>query len=177
MMSDIRCPTCCGPKVVAGLMRCQENVASSFLPMSAGSAFPTKGIPVPHSFLACLGCGHLWSAIDPQRLRDFLGASGQELARQEIDEIDRGPGRDLPDTEWGRMVGGRISELDALAREGGTALLRRYRDMRGVTWDIAAKEARHWHRLPRAEKMALFGWVPKTKSPKDDLGELLTFDR
>lgn len=165
------CPICGGAKLIAGFMSGGEGWAGNFVPLSTRHG---PGVHVgARSFRSCLGCGHLWSSLDPKLLRKFIHESRDEMARQELDELDYGTCYDLPDTEWGRMVGGYISELDALARGHQTAVLRRYREMRGVTWDVAAKEATHWRSLTRSEKLELFGWVPKTKPAKDDLGELL----
>ena len=167
-MSDTRCPACSGSKIVIGPMHSSEAYGVRFAPLSCG--YPALPL-ISSYFHACFGCGLLWSTFDPETLRSVLRASGQEIAKQEIDEIDYGPCRDLPDSDWGRMVGASISELDKLARDGRTALLRRYRDMRGVTWDVAAMEATHWRQMTREEKLGRFGWVAKVKPPKDDLDE------
>lgn len=173
-MPDERCPACGGTKIVAGSMQGPESALSAFVPHSARNVFAlNQGLSPSAPFRACLGCGLLWSAIEPASLTGHMRASGRELARQEADELEYGPCRELPDTEWGRMVGGYVAELDAMARAGGNGLLRRYRDMRGVTWDVANQEAGRWAKLTREEKLGLFGWVPKAKPSKDDLGELL----
>ncbi len=172
-MDSPRCPTCGGSKIVAGAMLGVDSTGAAFVPMSSRTTFNPNCVSPSSGFHACLDCGLLWSHIPPDAIRNHLRASKIPLAMQEVDELEFGPFRDLPQTEWGRMIGGHISELDALARAGGTALLRRYRDMRGVTWDVAAREATHWRRLTREQKLELFGWKPKTKPPKDDLAEIL----
>ena len=88
--------------------------------------------------------------------------------RQHIEELDGGPFRDLPDTDVGHWIGAAISEIDALVRAGSSAAVRRYRELRGVTWDQAIRETRDWSGLTRGEKLELFGWVPKKKPALDD---------
>lgn len=146
-MSDAPCPACSGSKIVTGRMQDADQFSFRFAPAS---------------------CSHP-RVTPPEALRTILRSSGWEIAKQEIDEIDHGPCRDLPNSDCGRMVGASIWELDKLARAGRSALLRRYRDMRGVRCDVAAKEATHWRQLTREEKLELFGWVAKVKPPKDDL--------
>jgi hypothetical protein len=118
---------------------------------------------------ACVSCGHVWTTLDPARLRGVIRSSGEEIARQELDEIDFGPHRGLPDTELAREIADKVAELDALCRSGKVGVAGRYRELRGVTWDQALKETRDWVRLTREEKLALFGWETKKKVPIDDL--------
>jgi hypothetical protein len=121
---------------------------------------------------ACLSCGLVWSAVDPDRLRFLIADHGLELARQHLDEIDHGPYRDLPASDAAREIGDRVAELDALARAGAHGpMVRRYRELCGVTWDQAHRDVKDWPRLTREAKLELFGWVPKTKKDEfDDFG-------
>ncbi len=120
----------------------------------------------PH---VCVSCGHLWSSIDPQALRDYIQAHGSELLKQRIDESDHGPYRGLPDSELAHEIADKVAEIDALVQCGKPGAAGRYRELRGVTWDQAIKETRNWRDLKRDEKLAFFGWEPKKKQPVDDL--------
>jgi len=119
---------------------------------------------------ACVLCGHVWSSVDPASLRAFIHDFADEIGRQHLDEITCGPYRDLPDTDFARAVAEKVWRLDILVRSGrhGRAV-REYRDMKAVTWDQAHKDLAGWATLSRAEKLALFGWVPKKKGPIDEL--------
>lgn len=172
-MPEARCPACGESKSIAGTMPGPDSAEGRFVPANTGVLFNRTGVPMRcEPFRACMACGLVWATLDPVAIRAFIRAHGKELAGQWLDEIDHGPCRDLPDTEWGRRVGGSISELDALARAGTSALVRRFREIRGVTWDVALKEAGRWPQMTREEKLEFFGWVGKEKTPKDDLGEL-----
>jgi len=107
--------------------------------------------------------------MEPTRLRRFLQV--HELGRQYLDELERGPYRDLPDVDLAREIGDHVAELDAIARNSiAGKVVRRYRELRGVTWDQALKDASDWAELTRPEKLALFGWIPKkAKEFFDDL--------
>jgi hypothetical protein len=117
---------------------------------------------------ACVSCGLVWSSVDPDALREYIARNGQEIARQQLDAFDRGPFRDLPDTDLAREIGAAVAEVDALCSAGSSAVPRRYRELRGVPWDQALRETRNWSRLTRAEKLELFGWAPKKKAVLDD---------
>jgi hypothetical protein len=168
-METDRCTACGEPTVVVGqISTWQEGrVGHVFAPRNCRSSWP--GVPTAGGFRACVSCGHVWSWVDPSRLRSWIESQGEEIARQELDEIDHGPYRGLPDVAAVREVAEKIAEIDALARSGKTGAAGRYRELRGVTWDQALKEASGWTRLTRREKLALFGWTPKKKVPVDDL--------
>ena len=142
-----------------------------FAPAHARYSRNRPGVPLrPGTFRACASCGHVWSSLDPRALRDFVAEYGDELLRQHLDELERGPFRDLPDTELARSIGARVAELDAPAWEGKPGVIGRFREMTGLTWDEAIKLVSRWARLTREEKLALFGWRPKAKKgPIDDL--------
>ncbi|MDG3002195.1 hypothetical protein [Paludisphaera mucosa] len=128
---------------------------------------PGAGFGLP-AFSACFTCGLVWSSVEPDALRGFIHRRGEEIARQHLDEIERGPFRDLPDTDLAREIGAAIADVDALSRAGSSAVPRRYRELRGVPWDQALHDTRNWRRLTREEKLELFGWAPKKKSALDD---------
>src|SRR4051812_39959652 len=128
-MTQTKCPGCGGLKTIAGSMPGPDAGSSRFVPDHTRLFFNRSGVELARPrFRACLDCGLVWAAIDPARVRAFITEFGEEIARQQLDEMETGPFRDLPDTEWGRQIGGYISELDALARDGGP-LMRRYRDI------------------------------------------------
>lgn len=145
-MDIVRCPVCASEKVVRGIAAQGGPGRTLFL---LPRVDPLSGLPLGARMQGCLACGHLWSSFDPDRFRAHVAEQGCELDRQYLDEVERGPNRDLPDTELGRGIGAHIAELDALARGHATALIRRYRDLRDVTWDDAIREAARWPRLTR----------------------------
>lgn len=157
-MDRVSCPRCG-----------QAPVASSAL------LYP----PSPYAGMAprwaCLGCGLAWSEHDPDLARAAIRAHGGELGRQLLDEVDRGPMRDLPDTAAAREVAAKVADIDHHARcSPENILARRYRELTGATWDEAVAAARNWRHLRREEKLARLGWVPKKAGPVDDLAEPLT---
>jgi hypothetical protein len=162
------CPACGAATILKGFIAFGEGYATQFVPNHC-RATRTQGVPTAVTARACAACGHVWMTLDPGRLREYVATHGEEIARQELDELERGPYRDLPDTAVAREVADKVAELDHLARGRAVGVVGRYRELRGVTWDIALKEAGDWHRLTRAEKLALFGWTPKKKVALDDL--------
>jgi hypothetical protein len=171
-MESQRCPSCGKPTVILGLaIAGRENVhGASFLPRNCRPSHAGNGIPLQGGALfACVSCGHAWTNLNPCRLRDHIETHGQEIAKQELDEIDRGPYRDLPATSLGREIGDKIREIDRLVRDGRIGHIGRYRELRGVIWDQAIKETRNWADLTREEKLELFGWISKKKPPVDGL--------
>ena len=165
-MKPACCPHCQSANAVLGDMTGAEGYAHSFAPRNCRYFRPNAGIAPSGAFYACASCGLVWTAVDPGKLRAFIAAHGEELARQQLDEFDRGPFRDLPDTEIGRKIGAKVAAVDAAARAGKAT--RKYRELRGVTWDQAFKDTTNWARLTRQEKLELFGWVAKKKAPVDD---------
>ena len=160
-MEAPRCPRC---RQAAVVFSSPYVPAEGFVPRHSGVF--ANPVPTP-ARSACVACGLVWSSVDPARIREVIGAYGGELARQHLDEIDRGPYRGLPDTAAAREIGDKVAEVDALVRSGAPAA-GRYREMRGVTWDEAHRDVRRWHELTRDEKLELFGWVAKKKPAVDD---------
>jgi hypothetical protein len=171
MTEPERCPRCNETAVVAGTTYSQGGCVAGFVPHNARQFWGPGAVAVAERFQACLSCGHLWSHLAPAKLRQFLQNHTGEIGRQYLDEIERGPYRDLPDTELARMIGEHVAEIDALVRSGDTSkAVRRYRGLRGVIWDQAIKDVDAWANLTRPEKLALFGRIPKkAKAPFDDL--------
>jgi hypothetical protein len=152
--------------VVAGP---ENNVGQGFAPRNCRPSWQAAALAVAGAFRACVSCGHVWNRVDPARLREHIASCGDELARQELDEIDRGIYRDLPDIAAAREIAEKVAAIDALIRAGKTGAVGLYRELKGVTWDQALHETGRWARLTRDEKLALFGWLPKKKVRVDDL--------
>lgn len=167
-MTIERCPACNEAAVVHGEF---PEGGYGFVPHRARLFRGQRDVALSDlKARACVSCGHVWSSLDPAALRDFIRRYGDELGRQHLDEIMGGAHRDLPDTDFGRALAERVWRLDVLVRSGRHhQAVREYRDMRAVTWDQAHKDMIGWANLPRAEKLALFGWFPKKKGPIDEL--------
>lgn len=162
------CPRCNVATVVNGQVGTPAAVIA-FIPDHARPSRSLMGVALKHG--ACLSCGHVWTYLDPSELRRFIKTQTKEPGRRPLDEIDRGPYPDLPGTELSQEIGLKVAEIDALVRSGNFGkAVRRYRELRGVTWDQAIKDAGNWAELKRPAKLALFGWAPKKeKEPFDDL--------
>jgi hypothetical protein len=164
------CPACGKSTVVSGgIVSGGEGGGLRFAPHNCRVWRLVSGVNLLSSFQACMSCGHAWTMLDPTKLRGFIEEYGEELAQQELEEFDGGRYRGLPDTDLAREVADKVAEIDTLVRCGHGAI-RRYRELKGVTWDQAIKQAGGWADLSREEKLALFGWVAKTeKVPADEL--------
>lgn len=172
-MEPERCPACNEPAVMPGQFLASGDYGTGCggFGLERSRLFRTPpAAPLAANARACVSCGHVWSKIDPLKLRENIWKHGSEIDRQHLDEIDDGPFRDLPDTALARALGAKVQEIDALARTGrwGEAV-RRYRDLQGVTWDQAHKDMNNWMNMHREDKLALFGWAPKKKGPVDEL--------
>ena len=164
------CPACGASKVVAGAMLAGEGVVAvdQFLPRRTRAGRGMLGVRTA-AFRACVSCGHLWSAVDPGKLRDQIRDRGDGLALEQLDDFDLGPLRGLPETDLAREVAAKVAEINALVYASRTsAATRRFRDLAGVTWDRAIEVMRKWPDLPRGEKLELFGWVAKKPGPADE---------
>lgn len=169
MTGSERCPRCNGTTLVNGEVHGDQH-GIAFTPRHARPFWNPGGVAIERHARGCLTCGHLWLHVDPARLRRFIQDCTGEIGRQFLDELERGPYRDLPNTTLARRIGEHVAELDALIRDGAHGkAVRRYREMRGVIWDQAVKDVGGWAELTRPEKLALFGWLPKKKEPFDDL--------
>ena len=169
MTEPERCPHCGGTTLVNGEVRGDQH-GVAFMPRHARPFWNPGGVAIERDARACLTCGHLWLHVNPAELRRFIQDRTGEIGRQFLNEIERGPYRDLPATTLARQIAEHVAEIDSLVRDGfhGKAV-RRYREMRGVIWDQAINDLRNWANLTRPEKLALFGWIPKKKEPFDDL--------
>lgn len=167
-----RCPNCNEPTVVHGRFISVNAKHGDGFVLARPRLF--KRVPfVPYDnwrVRACASRGHVWSSLDPARLREVMLKQGDEIDRQHLDEIDHGPLRDPPDTEPARAAGEKVWEIDVLVRSGRwDEAVRKYRELRGVAWDQSHKDLKKWRSMPRWEKIALFGWVSKKKGPVDEL--------
>lgn len=166
-----RCPFCKEAAVIAGWIAETRSVAGEFVPERTRILRLSRGVALNSPVTrACASCGHVWSALNPAALRDFIRNCGDELGRQQLDEIINGPYRDLPDTDFARSVAEKVWRIDVLIRSGRfNVAVREYRDMKAVTWDQAHKDMNNWAIMRREDKLALFGWAPKKKGPVDEL--------
>ncbi len=160
-MTEDPCPRCRGTDVAV------LDAAGPFSgPLYAGFVLRPRhckgGAAPPLQFSACLACGLVWPTVDPEALRTAIRSQGDELARQRLDALDRGPFRDLPDSDAARDIAAAIAEIDALIYSRRNPV-RRYRELRGVTWDQAHADVKAWPGLTREQKLELFGWPPSKK--------------
>jgi hypothetical protein len=124
--------------------------------------FARPGVALRHGFLSCLSCGHVWTRLAPDELRHFIRTHGDELVKQCLDFLERGPDRDLPDVPEARLAGLGVAEIDALMLAGQLpAATRRLRELTGRTWDQVVDSMRHWRDLKRPQKLEMLGWVSK----------------
>jgi hypothetical protein len=174
-MDARRCPVCASLAVVAGKLAVPGEAAAGFYFVPVGTRGPTwrtGGVRLPQVLHACAACGHLWTSVGADVLREFLARHGTELAQQLLAAREHGPGHDLPDCPEARQAATHTAEIDALVLEGRQPeATRRYRELARVTWDQAVDTVRTWRDLGRAEKLALFGWRPK--EPAGDPGHPL----
>jgi hypothetical protein len=161
-METPRCPACGKSTVIVGQVTSGDGSANTFVPTNCRAWRLVKGVNLPYAFQACVSCGHAWTMLDPAKLRAFIEEYGEELTQQLLEDFVGGRYRGLPDTDLAREVADHVAEIDALVRSGYGAI-RRYRELKGVTWDQAIKQVGGWSNLSREEKLALFGWVAKMK--------------
>ena len=168
------CPRCGGEKFVGGQCVGGEGPAWQFAPNQIRSFRLKAGVWLTTGFSACLSCGHLWGAVDPNALRSFLLKYGNELAKQNLDRLDGVLLPDLLATESGRAVAAILAALDRLVLLDKAAdLPEKFQAMTGVTWEEASKATRKWQHLTRDEKLDRLGWIVTPKHSLDDLAEPL----
>jgi hypothetical protein len=98
-------------------------------------------------------------ALAPDDLRKFIRHCGTELAKQQLECLEKGPYHDLPDSDMARQAADYVVEMDSLVLAGrqGEAT-RRFRELTGGIWDQAVEKLQYWTSLKRSEKLACFGW-------------------
>jgi hypothetical protein len=120
------------------------------------------GVALPAEYLACASCGLVWTSTVPAEIRSFIEKYGTEVGRQHFKSLELGPDHGVPDVPEARQAAERASEIDALVLVGQRGPATRwYRQWTGGTWHDAQEALRSWHRLKRAQKLALLGWAPK----------------
>ncbi len=163
-MKNCVCEKCGAATVLPGYLRTHGDFDGQAYFLPAGA---TRGAGVQVVFRACWSCGHVWTSLGPEALRDSVCAHGNELTRQHLIRCEEGPYHDLPDISEARRAGDGVAEIDQLMLEGNSVeAARRYRHLTGQIWDDVHAAMRQWIDLPRDRKLALFGWSPK-KRPED----------
>ena len=167
-METDTCEKCGAATVVPGQLRTPGDLdGMTFVP--AGT---TRGFGVRAVFRACLSCGHVWTSVMPEALRDSIRKHGHALARQYLIRCEKGPYYDLPDIPEARRAADGVAEIDLLMLEGNNVeAVRRYRQLTGQIWDDVHEAMRQWAELSRERKLALFGWSTKQK-PEDEPANL-----
>jgi hypothetical protein len=162
-----RCPKCNATTVIPGQIPVNLGVANCLVP----NGTLVGGVNL--TFLACWSCGHVALSVKPEELRGYLGRSGSALIQQHVKRIEAGPYHGLPDCAEARKAADGVIQIDCLIMEGKQPeATRLFRELTGKTWDQAIDDIRGWRDLIRAEKLARFGWAPKSTS-KPDQSELL----
>jgi hypothetical protein len=167
-MDSICCPMCKATVIIPGRLGVAYpgNPAVNFVPGGIPVSSSRAGVEV--RFSSCLSCGHVWASLEPDKLRSCIQVQGDEMVRQWLDFLERGPDRDLPDVPEARRAAHRVAEIDALVLANQyPAATRRLRELAGVTWDHSVNAIRDWRGWKREQKLELFGWVSK-ESIKDD---------
>lgn len=168
-MSSERCPQCSGTQV---LLNCafkgQGDYGVRFVPTGVLTtpwdlgAFASSDFT---GFRLCLSCGHLWSRLNPGRVRTLIATHGTKLGKQYLETVLNGPDHDLPDVPEARAAAEGVAQIDVLLIGHKTPeATRRLRELTGMTWDQAIAAVLGWSDYDRAKKLALLGWEPKEKA-------------
>jgi hypothetical protein len=173
-MDAERCPKCNAFTVVAGHVTPglgeMRDTHFCFVPIGTRPLRWKTGVVLRNAFLACSSCGHFWTSLAPNELRDFIEDYGRELAKQHLESLEA-ERHGLPDCPKAREAGRRVATIDALMlADKQPEATRRYRQLTGTTWDQAIDTICHWRDLKRPQKLALFGWYPKDPPQADDSG-------
>ena len=84
------------------------------------------------SFLACISCGHVGTAVTPYELRSAIERHGNELIKQHLELWKRDRYHDLPDIPEAHQAADRVAEIDGWILAGSPLeALRRYRLLTG----------------------------------------------
>jgi hypothetical protein len=164
------CPNCRGSKILPGRVNSHAEVAPTWLvPAVANSIRWNIGIALSPAFHCCLSCGHVWTRLNPDQLRAFVGLNGTKLSKQYLEILDKGPYHDLPDLPAAREAADKVAELDALLiAVKDQEATRRFRELTGTTWDRAIAIVRKWRNYERETKLTLVGWHTKKKAESDE---------
>ena len=79
----LNCPTCASTVIVAGrllLSGGDDGWVTRFYPKGIRFLTLSKSVPLSNGqlFNACVDCGHAWSKVNTQELRELLEKSGDE---------------------------------------------------------------------------------------------------
>jgi hypothetical protein len=166
-METENCPKCGASTVQHGFVCGGQSVpAVLFIPWHVRLLRWKQGVPLNDAtFHCCVSCGHLWAGLSPEKLRSFVDAYGDELAKQDLEPIDAESSDGLLDSAEGRQASDGVAEIDALIRAGKMGhATRRYRELTQKPWGEANNATLGWRGLTRVQKLALFGWSPKILS-------------
>jgi hypothetical protein len=148
----------------------EGGIATIFVPIGMQAVFARPGVWLHHGSLSCLSCGHVWTRLAPDQLRQFIRTNGDELVKQCLDSLEHGPDHGLPDVPEARLAGLGVAEIDALVLAGQLpAATRRLRELTGRTWDEVVNAMRVWRGLKRPEKLEMLGWVSKERLKENEL--------
>jgi hypothetical protein len=126
------------------------------------------GVILTRGFLSCWSCGHVWTSVDPAKLRAYIAANGNELIKEQLEPFAHDPFYGLPDIPEAHQAASGVAEIDNLVLEGKLVkAIRRYRELTHTNWGPAGDVIRAWHQLKRSRKLALFGWHEKEEAIDD----------
>jgi hypothetical protein len=96
----LTCPSCASAVVVAGRLLPSggdDGWVTRFYPKGIRFLTLSKSVPLSNGqlFYACTDCGHVWSKVDAQDLRELLEKSGDEGT---LAKLARGNGRGATST-------------------------------------------------------------------------------
>lgn len=152
------CPNCKAQTAVLGRVAGDQLLPPHFVPVHTSG----PGVNLTLGFFSCFSCGHLWSALDPDKLRSYIEAHGDELVKERLGPFASDPFRGLPDCPEAHDAARGVAEIDGLVFTGKMVeAIRRYRELTHTKWGPAGDYIRAWRLLKRARKLALFGWHSK----------------
>ncbi len=155
------CPNCKSSTVVPGPF--WTGVLSGHWLFSSHTS--GHGVSLTRNFLCCWSCGHVWTSVDPAKLRACIETNGNELIKEQLEPFARDPFYGLPDFPEARQAANGVAEIDNLVLEGRIVeAIRRYRELTHTKWGPAGDVIRAWHNLKRLRKLALFGWHEKEEA-------------
>ncbi len=84
-----RCPNCAGSKILAGRVTYHTEAANiGFVPGGTHAVLWNPGVPLFGGFHCCVSCGHVWTTLNPDQLRRFVGTNGTNLGKQYFETLD-----------------------------------------------------------------------------------------